>query len=186
MGSYLQLARCQSSIPFSGSFPTGFSGCVQRFNQVWAPTHLVSQIFYHTKNWFAMRINQWPLHGNTSCSLLLLTATPSSWSSDGHIERPQHLDLALHNMAFEARVQCQVRCPVETILALSLKSLICLVGKSMAPHRGNTILFSLYFLRPKPPQGFWADTAPFKSPQPYLVHCFWNYRDIRLPTSVSS
>lgn len=35
MGSYLQLARCQSSIPFSGSFPTGFSGCVQRFNQLY-------------------------------------------------------------------------------------------------------------------------------------------------------
>jgi len=36
IGSYIQVAHCQASdFPFSGSFPTGFSGCVQRFNQLY-------------------------------------------------------------------------------------------------------------------------------------------------------
>jgi len=35
ISSYLQVADCQKDFPFSGSFPTGFSGCVQRFNQLY-------------------------------------------------------------------------------------------------------------------------------------------------------
>jgi len=36
ISSYLQqFAHCQQGVPFSGSFPTGFSGCVQRFNQLY-------------------------------------------------------------------------------------------------------------------------------------------------------
>ena len=37
ISSYLQVGHCQKAtdFPFSGSFPTGFSGCVQRFNQLY-------------------------------------------------------------------------------------------------------------------------------------------------------
>ena len=53
------------------------------------------------------------------------------------------------------------------------KSLICLEGKSMTTHRGNTILFrssqQLPRLRLGPWRAFWADTAPFKGPR--LTSC---------------
>ena len=47
-------------------------------------------------------------------------------------------------------------------------SLICLEGKSMTPHRGNTILFR----------------SSQQLPHLRLVRCFRNYRDTRTPSGV--
>ena len=53
-------------------------------------------------------------------------------------------------------------------------SLICLEGKSMTPHRGNTILFRSSQQLPRLRLG----------PLTRLVRCFWNYRDTRTPSGV--
>ena len=55
-------------------------------------------------------------------------------------------------------------------------SLICLEGKPMTPCWANTILFcssnNSLVLVSDPWRVFWADTAPFKGPQPRCVCCF--------------
>ena len=56
----------------------------------------------------------------------------------------------------------------------------------MTPCRGNNILFcsSSNSLVSVPWRAFWADTAPFKGPQPYLIGHFWNHRGAQRPHQV--
>ena len=67
-------------------------------------------------------------------------------------------------------------------------SLICLEGKSMTPHRGNTILFrssqQLPRLRLGPSKGFLSCHGALLGPSTRLVRCFRNYRDTRTPSGV--
>ena len=62
-------------------------------------------------------------------------------------------------------------------------------GKSMTPHRGNTIIFrsssNSHVSVLNPWRDFLADTVPFKGPQPRRVLCFRKYRDTRTQSCVS-
>ena len=64
------------------------------------------------------------------------------------------------------------------------KSLICLEGKSMTPHRGNTILFcspqQLPRLRLGPLKGCLNWHGALTGPSTRLVRCFRNYRGSRI------
>ena len=60
------------------------------------------------------------------------------------------------------------------LFALCENSLICLEGKSMSPHRGDTILFRSSQQLPRLRLG----------PSTRLVHCFRNYRDTRTQSGV--
>ena len=68
------------------------------------------------------------------------------------------------------------------------KSLICLEGKLLTPHRGNTIIFcssqQLHRLRLGPLKGFLSWYGALQGPSSRLVRCFWNYRDKRTPSGL--
>ena len=72
----------------------------------------------------------------------------------------------------------------------SEKSLICLEGKSMTPHRGNTNLFrssqQLPRLRLGPIEGLFELTRTLLGPSTRLVRCFRNYRDTRTPSGCAA
>ena len=67
-------------------------------------------------------------------------------------------------------------------------SLICLEGKSMTPHRGNTIFFrssqQLPRLRLGPSKGFLSCHCALLGPSTRLVRCFRNNRDTRTQSGV--
>ena len=74
------------------------------------------------------------------------------------------------------------------LIPLCEKSLICLEGKSMTPHQGNSILFrssqQLPHLRLGPSKGFLSWHGALLGPSTRLVCCFRNYRGTRTPSGV--
>ena len=79
---------------------------------------------------------------------------------------------------FEPKVEVKAEAGLTTkshfLFPFCENSLICLEGKSMTPHRENSILFRSSQQLPRLHLG----------PSTHLVRCFRNYRDTRTPSGV--
>ena len=74
--------------------------------------------------------------------------------------------------------------PLFSCLHFVEKSSFCLVDKNQGGHFSFSLLPAAALSRTI--EGlFWADTAPFNGPQPYLLHCIHNFRDTRAPSGGS-
>ena len=71
------------------------------------------------------------------------------------------------------------------------KSLICLEGKSMTPHRGYTLFSSVppsnsLVSVSDPLRAFLSWQGALQGPSTRLVRCFWNYRKTRTPSTTDA
>ena len=129
------------------------------------------------------RIRLW-----TTC---ILGQVFEKWHRDGHktfIFRIVFFSRILSHGLWHLLTKLETRCGHQLIfLCLLLKNWILLIIKDdIALFRVSLLFSNSICLEAIGPwkRAFWSDRAPFKGPQPRLVHCFRNSRVKRTPHGV--